>query len=69
MRWLLVAIFILIIIESSALSSDAVPKADPVWRALFARFPPNVPRAIEFPLVGDDLEAVTRQYVAMLASV
>ncbi len=55
--------------DGGKLKAVPLTDADPVWRALFARFPPNVPRAIEFPLVGGDLEAVTRQYVAMLASV
>jgi len=32
-------------------------------------FPHGVQRAIEFPLIGDDLEQVTRHHVAMLASV
>ncbi len=58
-----------VIEDSGKLKAVPLTDADPAWRALFARFPPNVPRAIEFPLVGDDLEAVTRQYVAMLASV
>jgi hypothetical protein len=33
------------------------------WQALFRHFPANVPRAIEFPLAGDDLIAVTRRNV------
>lgn len=55
--------------DSGRLKAVPLTDSDPNWRALFTRFPPNVPRAIEFPLVGDDLEAVTRQYIAMLATV
>ncbi len=39
---------------------------DPGWRRLLERLPDNVPRGIEFPLVGDDLVAVTRRFVALL---
>jgi sugar phosphate isomerase/epimerase len=47
---------------------NAVPLSgeDPHWRMLFRYFSANVPRAIEFPLVGDDLAAVTRRYVDLL---
>lgn len=46
----------------------AVPPdaADNLWRETLARLPPNVPRAIEFPLEGPDLVAVTRRYVDLL---
>ncbi|MGG5289110.1 AP endonuclease [Pseudomonas shirazensis] len=37
------------------------------WEALFAEFSPAVVRAVEFPLVGDDLLAVTRAQVNNLA--
>ena len=49
----------------------AVPLAadDPTWQHLFSYFPHGVQRAIEFPLIGDDLEQVTRHHVAMLAAV
>jgi 2-dehydro-3-deoxygluconokinase len=41
---------------------------DHTWRDLVASFPADLPRAIEFPLAGDDLAAVTRRYVELLAS-
>ncbi|MDM0013037.1 glutamine ABC transporter ATP-binding protein [Variovorax sp. J22P168] len=48
----------------------AVPLADSVapWRAVLRALPGDVPRAIEYPLVGDDLMAVTRDQVALLRS-
>ncbi|NDL64691.1 sugar phosphate isomerase/epimerase family protein [Acerihabitans arboris] len=36
------------------------------WRRLLAGLPDDAPRAIEFPLEGDDLAAITRRYVALL---
>ncbi|WP_413731634.1 sugar phosphate isomerase/epimerase family protein [Sodalis sp. RH20] len=36
------------------------------WRRLLASLPDDVPRAIEFPLEGDDLAAVTRRFIALL---
>lgn len=42
---------------------------DSDWQHLIAHFPKKILRAIEFPLVGSDLEDVTRRYVALLASV
>ncbi|WDZ94896.1 sugar phosphate isomerase [Herbaspirillum sp. WKF16] len=42
---------------------------DSEWQQLIAHFPKGIMRAIEFPLVGSDLEEVTRRYVAMLAAV
>ncbi len=46
----------------------AVPLADSVapWRAVLRALPADLPRAIEYPLVGDDLLAVTRDAVAQL---
>jgi len=46
----------------------AVPLADSAapWRAVLRELPANVPWAIEYPLMGDDLEAVTRREVAAL---
>ncbi|TCZ64790.1 TIM barrel protein [Roseicella aquatilis] len=44
------------------------PAADAPWRALVAAFPRDLPRAIEFPLAGPDIEIVTRFYVDMLAA-
>ncbi|WP_349618252.1 sugar phosphate isomerase/epimerase family protein [Azotobacter salinestris] len=37
------------------------------WQRLFRQFPAGVPRAIEYPLQGDDLLAVTRRHVDGLA--
>lgn len=47
----------------------AVPSAAELhdWRALFAAFPAAVPRAIEYPLQGENLVAVSRNELARLA--
>ncbi|OCR22246.1 AP endonuclease [Pseudomonas syringae] len=48
----------------------AIPPAEadlPAWRQLLAYMPDAVPRAIEYPLQGDDLLAITRQQVDILA--
>jgi len=50
------------------LQSAPLAAADPHWQHLFTSFPRGVQRAIAFPLVGADLEAVTRHYVTMLTS-
>ncbi|OUL98440.1 sugar phosphate isomerase/epimerase family protein [Variovorax sp. JS1663] len=46
----------------------AVPLADSIapWRAVLRALPADVPHAIEYPLVGDDLVAVTRGQVARI---
>lgn len=44
----------------------ALDDSDGSWRALLARLPSEVPRGIEFPLQGDNLQAVTRHYVDVL---
>lgn len=46
----------------------AVPLAESAapWRAVLRALPADVPWAIEYPLAGDDLLAVTRQEVARL---
>ncbi|AVJ15673.1 xylose isomerase [Serratia sp. MYb239] len=44
----------------------ALDDAGDEWRRLLAQLPADVPRGIEFPLQGDDLEAVTRHYVNLL---
>jgi sugar phosphate isomerase/epimerase len=43
----------------------AVPLAESAapWRAVLRALPADVPRAIEYPLAGDDLQAVTRAQV------
>jgi hypothetical protein len=48
----------------------AVPLADSAapWRAVLRALPADVPRAIEYPLAGDDLLAVTRDQVALVRS-
>jgi hypothetical protein len=49
----------------------AVPLAESVapWRAVLRALPADVPHAIEYPLIGDDLIAVTREQVALLRAV
>lgn len=37
------------------------------WQRLFRHFPAGVPRAIEYPLQGDDLLAVSRQHIELLS--
>lgn len=44
----------------------ALDEADNLWRETLALLPSDVPRAIEFPLEGADLVAVTRHYVDLL---
>ncbi|WP_157264843.1 sugar phosphate isomerase/epimerase family protein [Azohydromonas aeria] len=39
------------------------------WRAVLRALPAGVPRAIEYPLQGDDLAAVTRAEIALLRRV
>lgn len=48
----------------------AVPLEDSAapWRAVFRAMPRGLPRAIEYPLIGDDLLAVTRKAVQKLRS-
>jgi sugar phosphate isomerase/epimerase len=49
----------------------AVPLAESAapWRAVLREMPPGLPWAIEFPLAGDDLVAVTRAQVGLLHEV
>ena len=49
----------------------AVPLADSAapWRAVLRALPADVPHAIEYPLVGDDLVAVTREQVDFIRAV
>ncbi len=54
--------------DGGKLKAVPLEEGDSYWRQLFSHFPRGVQRAIEFPLVGKDLEAVTRDYVSMLAS-
>lgn len=48
----------------------AVPLADSIapWRAVLRALPADVPHAIEYPLIGDDLLALTRDQVAQIRS-
>ncbi|MBO9514824.1 MAG: glutamine ABC transporter ATP-binding protein [Variovorax sp.] len=48
----------------------AVPLADSIapWRAVLRALPGDVPHAIEYPLIGDDLLAVTREQIAHIRS-
>jgi len=48
----------------------AVPLADSVapWRAVLSALPNDVPHAIEYPLIGDDLVAATRAQLAHIRS-
>jgi len=48
----------------------AVPLEDSCapWRSILRQLPADVPRAIEFPLEGDDLVQVTRHHLALLRS-
>ena len=39
------------------------------WRAVLRALPGNVPHAIEYPLIGDDLLAVTRQQIDLIRAV
>jgi sugar phosphate isomerase/epimerase len=54
--------------KTGTLAAVPLSDADPGWRAMFSCFPQGVPRAIEFPIIGSDLVAVTRQYVDLLAT-
>lgn len=54
--------------DKGKLKAIPLDEDDAVWRRLFSHFPRGVQRAIEFPIIGKDLEAMTRDYVAMLAS-
>lgn len=49
----------------------AVPIAESAapWRAVVNTLPTNVPWAIEYPLVGDDLAAVTRTHIEQLRAI
>lgn len=46
----------------------AVPLADSAapWRAVLRALPAEVPHAVEYPLIGDDLLAVTREQIAQI---
>ncbi|NNS09051.1 MULTISPECIES: sugar phosphate isomerase/epimerase [Erwinia] len=52
--------------EGESWRAVALDDADDLWRKTLALLPSDVPRAIEFPLEGPDLVAVTRHYVDLL---
>lgn len=53
---------------NGSLVTLGLPEAkDSLWRRILGRLPRNVPRTIEFPVEGDDLTGVLRQYTAMIA--
>lgn len=54
--------------EGGRLVAIPVSESDPDWHRLFSYFAPGVQRAIEFPLAGADLAAVTRRYVDLLGA-
>ncbi len=59
--------------KAVAIEADGLVAVPPVavdestWRLMFARFGPGLPRAIEFPLIGEDLLSVTKRAVRQLA--
>ncbi|MFJ3045552.1 sugar phosphate isomerase/epimerase family protein [Herbaspirillum chlorophenolicum] len=55
--------------DKGKLKAVPLEAQDAHWPILLSHFPKGIQRAIEFPLVGSDLEEVTRRYVALLASV
>jgi 2-dehydro-3-deoxygluconokinase len=54
--------------DGERLVTVPIDETDATWRGLVASFPRTLPRAIEFPLAGEDRAAVTRRYVDMLAA-
>jgi 2-dehydro-3-deoxygluconokinase len=54
--------------KEGVLAAVPLSDTDAGWRAMFSCFPQGVQRAIEFPIIGSDLVAVTRQYVDLLAT-
>lgn len=61
-------------VKASYLRSDkrvAIPldNSDGSWRNVLLALPTDVPRGIEFPLVGDELTAITKHYVSLLRGI
>lgn len=54
--------------DNGKLKAVPLEAQDTHWPKLMSYFPKGIQRAIEFPLVGSDLEEVTRRYVALLAT-
>lgn len=40
--------------------------SDAVWRKLLSLFPSDIPRAIEFPIIGSDITDTTAKYIQLL---
>jgi 2-dehydro-3-deoxygluconokinase len=57
-----------VVADGERLVTVPIDETDATWRDIVATFPRNLPRAIEFPLAGDDRTAVTRRYVDLLAA-
>jgi sugar phosphate isomerase/epimerase len=53
--------------DRSARTGPISEDANAAWRHLLARFPRELPRGGEFPIVGDDLGLSTKQYIRMLS--
>jgi sugar phosphate isomerase/epimerase len=58
-----------VVADGDRLITVPVEADDRTWRDLVASFPRDLPRAIEFPLGGEDHAAVTRRYVDLVATV
>lgn len=48
---------------AAPLSEDAQAE----WRRVLSYFPKELPRVIEFPIIGEDFEQITRRYVGLLS--
>jgi 2-dehydro-3-deoxygluconokinase len=57
-----------VIADGERLVTVPIEETDTTWRSLVASFPRTLPRAIEFPLAGEDRAAVTRRYVDLIAA-
>jgi sugar phosphate isomerase/epimerase len=57
-----------VIADGERFKAVPIDASDTTWRSLVAAFPRTLPRAIEFPLAGEDRAAVTRRYVDLLAA-
>nr|WP_314265252.1 xylose isomerase [uncultured Moellerella sp.] len=47
----------------------ALDDSDGSWKKVLSCLPNNVPRGIEFPLIGQDLTAVTNHYISQLKDI
>jgi|SRR5476651_1346938 len=48
-------------------ATPPAPTSLHLWEQLLKQMPVGVPRAVEYPLQGDDLLAITREHIALLA--